>query len=867
MNKIISCRNFLNSYAKMWFILMIIPLFLFGGTVGKISGRVMDTETTEPLCGVDVFIPAFGIGGATDEDGYFFILNVPPGKHDIESSIIGYRSEIKKDVEVFVDRTTYLNYKLKPTIIEIEEPVIVIAKKPVIEIDMTSKEARITRRDLDIMPVEKPVDLIALQGGVTTDAAGNLHIRGGRTGELAYYIDGIEVSNPLLGNAPALNKNLISEMSFLSGTFNAEYGNVMSGVVNIITPEGGRKLSTRLEYTSFMVNASPYRKEDWINDLDTTWYDTHRDTADSSIYEIQDILKQRDQPFLGEVNASVEGPIPFDADTRFFIGGNYLNQESYLPFGYELTRSINGKLTRRFGPNFKVFINGQYVDNEYQNYHHLYKYLYYGYGSEEKSVHYLVNYGKSLRVITGFNHAPTNSFFYNVRVGYIVDSIRTEVPGLSKDTIIEPVRDNYSEFYISGYPVFRQEANTKKYIIKADFNLQVGKIHSFKFGIENNFYNFKHTRREQLFTRGPIVYQDYEKEPIDGAVFLQDKIEHRYLVINAGLRFDYNYPNTIMWEDIEDPDSEASKVEPRYQLSPRLGLSHPITDNSMLHFAYGHFFQMPAYAIMYFNSYYITQPESIPRYGLVGNPRILPQRTTAYEVGVKYAIKEIYGIDITLFLKDIRNLLATTEVREFPYDYIIYTNEDFGSVKGIDFTLKRELVSGFGFAINYTYQVARGNRSFAMQGFYDVYTGMPERMKEYYLDFDRRHTFSSNFEFLIGKLGGVNVNFRAASGLPYTPYISEGVVVEENSGRKDWEYSLDIMVHQGVRLGKTTVDFFVKGINITDHLNPRYVYSRTGEPWDSGEEAGGLMGSRDYIIDPSNVGPRRLIKAGLRITI
>ena len=116
-------------------------------------------------------------------------------------------------------------------------------------------------------------------------------------------------------------------------------------------------------------------------------------------------------------------------------------------------------------------------------------------------------------------------------------------------------------------------------------------------------------------------------------------------------------------------------------------------------------------------------------------------------------------------------------------------------------------------------------------------------------------------------MGGVNVNFRAASGLPYTPYIGTGVVVEENSGRQDWEYSLDIMIHQGIRLGKTTVDFFVKGINITDHLNPRYVYSRTGKPWYSGEEAGGLMGSHDYITDPSNVGPRRLIKAGLRITI
>ncbi|MBA7539149.1 hypothetical protein ES705_31428 [subsurface metagenome] len=654
-------------------------------------------------------------------------------------------------------------------------------------------------------------------------------------------------------------------MSFLSGTFNAEYGNVMSGVVNIITPEGGRKLSTHLEYTSLMINNSPYRKKDWINDLDTTWYDAHRDTSDNSIYKDQDLLAFRGLPFLGEVNASIEGPIPFDQDTRFFIGGNYLNQESYMPFGYELSRSANAKLTRKFGPNFKLFINGQYVDNETQHYNHVYKYLYYGY--EEEGVQYLVHYAKSLRAIIGLNHAPTNSFFYNVRFGYIVDSIKTEVPGLSEDTIIEPVRDNYSEFYISGYPIFRQEAITKKYIFKADFNLQVGKMHSFKFGIVNNFYNFKHTRREQLFARGPIVYQDYEREPIDGALFLQDKIEHRYLVINAGLRFDYNYPNAIMWEDIEDPLSETSEVELQYQLSPRLGLSHPITDNAMLHFAYGHFFQTPAYEIMYFNSNYIPYPESIPRYGLVGNPRILPQRTTAYEVGVKYAIKEIYGIDITLFLKDIRDLLATTEVRKFPYDYIIYTNQDFGSVKGIDFTLKRELVSGFGLTINYTYQVARGNRSFAMQGFYDVYTGMPERMKEYYLDFDRRHTFSSNLEILTGTLGGISVNFRAASGLPYTPYISEGVVVEENSGRKDAEYSLDIMIHQGIRLGTTTVDFFVKGINITDHLNPRYVYSRTGKPWDSGEEAGGLMGSRDYIIDPSNVGPRRIIKAGLRITI
>jgi len=837
--------------------LLLLPLLLSAGTVGKISGRVIDAETGEALAGVNVFIASLEIGSAADEEGDYFILNVPPGTYDLEASMIGYRPEIKKQVRVYADRTAYINFRLYSTIIDIDEPIVVIAERPVIEIDMTSKEARITQNDLDILPVDRPKEAIALQGGVTIDAAGDLHVRGGRSGELAYYIDGIEVSNALLGSAPGLHKNLIAEMSILSGTFNAEYGDVMSGIVNIVSPEGGKKFSSHIEYTYFS-NESQYRKKDWMRDLDTAWLDAHRDSLDNSLYEVPDIMKRKNLPFLGEFNARVDGPLPFDDDTRFFVGGSYLNQESYLPFGYELSRTVIGKITRRFGPRLKLFADVHYARIEQQNYNHLYKYLY---------DNYLANYTENRRAIIGMTHAPTKSVFYNLRLGYIGDNLETKVPDLDGDIIIEPVRDNYSEFYIAGYPLFRQVANTRKYIMKGDINLQVGKLHNIKCGGENSFHVFRLTKRQQLFTRGPIDYQDYERRPMDGAFFIQDKIEHRYLVINAGLRLDYCLPRTQMWEDIEDPSSDTIETEPQYQLSPRLGLSHPITDNAMLHFAYGHFFQMPPYEIMYYNSDFIAHPESIPRYGLVGNPRILPQRTTAYEVGVKYAVKDIYGIDITLFLKDIKDLLATTEVRKFPYDYIIYTNDDFGGVQGIDITIKRELVSHFGFQVNYTYQIARGNRSFAMQGFYDVYSGLPERMKEYYLDFDRRHTVSSTFEFLTHKLGGIGINVKAASGLPYTPYISEDVVVEENSGRMDWEYSFDIMIHQGFRLGITVVDLFIKGTNLTDAKNPRFVYQRTGEPWDSGEEAGGLMGSMDYILDPSNVGPRRTIKAGMKIIL
>jgi outer membrane receptor protein involved in Fe transport len=838
---------------KRMFILLV-PILLMAGVVGKITGTVTDGETDEPLCGVDVMLSDFGLGGATDVEGRYCILNVPPGNYDVEVSMIGYRSEIKKGVRVFADRTLYLDFKILPTVIPITEPIVVIAKKPVIEIDMTSKEARVTRTEIDMLPIEKVDEAITLQGGVTKDAGGDIHIRGGRSGELAYYVDGVKISNALFGTTPFLHKGLVSEMSLLSGTFNAEYGNIMSGVVNIVTPEGGSHFRGDLEYVSYMVNPSVYRKADWIDSAS----DAHRDSSGVSLYNVPDVAEENNVPFLGEINGSIEGPFPFDKKSRFFACGHYLNQNSYLPFGYELERSLNGKFTRRFGSNFKTFVDVYYDQGERQNYSHLYKYLH---------ENYLVNFTTNVRAVVGVNHAPAPLFFYNIRVGYLEETIETKPPDLSADTIIEPVTDNYSEFYISGYPIFRQYAVTKQYVFKTDVNLQLFRIHAFKCGIEHNLYDFRYDSRQQLFARGPIVHQDYQRNPFDGAVFVQDKIEHNLLVINAGLRFDYYDPKTTMWKDIEDPASAVTDIPVKYHISPRLGLSHPITDNAMLHFAYGHFYQIPPYEIMYFNAHYIAYPESIPRYGLVGNPSIEPQTTVAYEVGIKYAFGEYHGVDVTLFLKDIRNLLATSEVRVFPYDYIIYTNEDFGSVQGIDITVKRELHSHIGFTVNYTYQVARGNRSFAMQGFYDVYTGMPERIKEYYLDFDRRHTLASTVEIQTNSRSGIGVNLQATSGLPYTPYISEGVVVEENSARMGWEYSLDIMVHQGFKIRGAAVDLFVKCTNITDHINPRYVYQKSGQPWDTGEEAGGLMGSDDYIMDPSNVGPRRVVKAGIRVSV
>ena len=91
-------------------IIISIPFLLYAGTVGKISGRVIDAESNEPLVAVDVYIEELQVGGASDAEGFFFILNIPPGTYNVEASMIGYRAEVKQSVQIIADRTTNLDF-------------------------------------------------------------------------------------------------------------------------------------------------------------------------------------------------------------------------------------------------------------------------------------------------------------------------------------------------------------------------------------------------------------------------------------------------------------------------------------------------------------------------------------------------------------------------------------------------------------------------------------------------------------------------------------------------------------------------------------------------------------------------------------
>ena len=207
---------------------------VFAGTTGKLTGAITIKDTGEPLVGANVLIEGTGLGAATDLGGNYFILQVPPGKYSVRFTMIGFQGLVVNNVRVQVDLTTRLDGALSEKVIGMDE-VVVQASRPMIQTDVTYSQANISSDEVAMLPVEEFEDVIALQAGVVT-ANGEIHVRGGRGGEIAYMIDGITVTDPFNSDiAVEIENNAIQELQFISGTFNAEYGQAMSGIVNIIT--------------------------------------------------------------------------------------------------------------------------------------------------------------------------------------------------------------------------------------------------------------------------------------------------------------------------------------------------------------------------------------------------------------------------------------------------------------------------------------------------------------------------------------------------------------------------------------------------------------------------------------------------------
>ena len=212
--------------------LISVPAILFAGTTGKIAGKVLNKATGEPLPSVNIQVVGEKFGAASDPDGYFVILQLKPGTYTLKANLLGFSEQVVTEVQVRADLTTQIDFRLTEGSIAIQE-VIVKAERPMINKDETSRTSIVNSQTFSDLPVVSFQDVVGLQAGFTTGADGELHARGGRGGEVAYLIDGLPVRDPLSGSfSGQIDKYAIEELQVLTGGFNAEYGQALSGVVN-----------------------------------------------------------------------------------------------------------------------------------------------------------------------------------------------------------------------------------------------------------------------------------------------------------------------------------------------------------------------------------------------------------------------------------------------------------------------------------------------------------------------------------------------------------------------------------------------------------------------------------------------------------
>ncbi len=893
----------------------------FSGSAGKITGHVLDAETKEPMPYVNVLIEGSSMGAATDINGYYMIQDVPPGTYKLRASAVGFKTTVVEGVNVSIDLTTTIDISMGESNVTMGEQV-VVAKRPPITKDLTASTAIIDASKIAKLPVTEFQQVLNLQAGVVGGS-----VRGGRAGEVAYAIDGVPVTDVYDGSTVIdVNPSTIQELQFVSGAFNAEYGRALSGYVNIATKDGGDKFSGSLTsylggYLSSHANIFPFINR--VNPLNT------KDLEGSLSGPI---LKDK-LSFYGDARYNYTGGWlygqrifnPWDItvdngstqplETRYTI--QHTGDSAIVPMNWDQSIYWLGKVTYKPFADLKVSYSYILDRTSFQIYDHSFSFDPGG------------NFNR-------FNNANTNSLslthtlsattFYQLSLSYFFKEYKHYVysgvndPRYTNVLLLTQQPQEVPSFRTGGTQNEHFRRTTGSYNLKADLTSQVTPHHQVKVGVDltrytltlDDFYLLQPDGLLSPFiSMQPFVQMrvpdpnnpnenlsinQYVHNPTELSAYAEDKVEFKSIIINVGVRFDYFSPDGVVLNDPADPDIYRPlepqhiadplskrltywyrKATSKYQISPRLGVSFPITDRGAIHFSFGHFFQVPNFDYLYENPGYKFGPGT-GNLGIAGNPNLNPEQTISGEVGIQQAITDDIRFDVTGYFRDIRNLTGTRadEIILFGGSgkYSQYVNSDFGFVRGITVTITKQLTNNWSATLDYTLQTAKGNASDPAATRNELASGIQPEVQLIPLNWDQRHTVNMTFSYASPADWGFSVIGRYGSGFPYTPLQSVNISdLLTNSELKPSSLDFDLRAYKDFMFGNYRLSVFARVYNVLDALNQLNVYNDSGTADFTQEQyvmdqqhLPAIVNTVDqYYTDPSFYSEPRKIELGISL--
>lgn len=403
------------------------------------------------------------------------------------------------------------------------------------------------------------------------------------------------------------------------------------------------------------------------------------------------------------------------------------------------------------------------------------------------------------------------------------------------------------------------------------------------------------------------------KNPLNIGLFVQDRIEWRGVVVLAGLRFDlYDY-KALKVIDEADPfggdgilnEDDMVDSEDFKRLSPRLGISFPVTDRTQMHINYGKFYQRPDLIRLYSGYDFLQDRVTAGSYLPFANPALEPEKVTQYEVGMTHQLGDNVAFNVTAYYKSVEDLIQIDQVAPaVPKAYDQFNNVDFGTIKGVDLGIVMRRSRNLRLDLKYTLSYATGTGSYAQSNYINRWQGAEPAKTTNPLDYDQRHSFIGIVDFRTAKgegprfgdsypLENLSLNFivTAGSGTPYTPTkiydeATENAVSPEpigriNSANKPWIFNIDVKLQKEFKVAGYGLTPYLWVKNLLDRDNIIGVYEGTGKSNTNGwldtdvgrtaVAAGGDLG--DYKeryelkqYNPTNWGAPRQIFAGLRVS-
>ncbi|NOZ75557.1 MAG: TonB-dependent receptor [FCB group bacterium] len=787
-------RNVIN----FGFINFIFLSITFAGVTGKIAGVVTDASTGEPLVGANVQVTGTYLGAATDAEGRYNILSVPPGTYELNVTMIGYKNTRVQNVRVEIDLTATTDIIMEVEVLE-GESITVVAQKSVVKVDVAASQTTVTSDDIKQLPFTTLGSVIGLKAGISS----NLSIRGGGADQTMFMLDGMvlrdERNNQPITGIPL---SAVQEVSVQTGGFNAEYNNVRSGVVNVVAKEGDPDhYSATLSYKTSPATAKHFGKsvfdptaywllpyvddsvawtgtengywdyftsrqypqfDGWISISEATLSDDDptndlTPSAAKRLYEWQHRKNGNIQKPDYNVDLGIGGPIPVISkqlgDLRFYYSFRNDQNEYLVPLSTDgvsssshmlkLTSDLSRKtklslttlwgsmsatgLSRSGGTSFISSVSGVASLMDRTGFTIPWRLFTNDYYSETRR--------DQLSSALNLSKVVNNKSFYEVQLKFIKRSYETG-PGRYRD--LNTLYEIFPSYKVDEAPFGFYEG----FLSSVDGGVTLGgpistsrdssviKTVAFKFTYTNQFSD-----RNQLRTGFDLNYDDlrldfgslnkvlpegnrwtrFNRYPWRLNSFIQDKFESRGLVTIIGLNVDYSNPNG-KWFKAEPYDRAFNSLsddelwksdylvdaKPVITISPRLAISHPITESSKLYFNYGHYYQNPTSEVLY-----RIQRNSTGSISFLGNPSLPLAKTVSYELGFDQALSETYLMHISAYYKDVTDQQDWTRFisADGKVNYFQITNNNYQDIRGLEIELSKIRGDWFTGMVNYEYRV------------------------------------------------------------------------------------------------------------------------------------------------------------------